>query len=542
MTVAECREVVAMPTDKKAFFREATLRLCGSLQIEKALGQFYKYVRNFIPMDLMILSYISSEIGGMQLLAEASEKGGTRLDRVIFLPQETVALATGLSLPDIMIVENPEKHPVAKYAIQFVENTDPSMIIMRLVLEDQFLGGLAVLSNDKGIYGEEHVNLLATLKEPASIALSNCRRFQEVNRLKELLADDNRYFQEEIGRISGEEIIGADFGLKRVMEMVRQVALLASPVILFGETGTGKEVIARAIHNLSKRREGPFIKVNCGAIPETLMDSELFGHEKGAYTGALSQKRGRFERADNGTIFLDEVGELPLEAQVRLLRVLQEKEIERVGGTQPINIDIRVVAATHRDLIKMIQEGTFREDLFYRLQVFPISIPPLRQRLGDIPALVQHFITKKSREMGLKDIPTLAAGAIDRLNAYHWPGNVRELENTVERALILCRGEPLQFSDLQPNSLKETDQFAGSHDSASLNMNTVISRHIRGVLEMTGGRVEGAGGAAELLGINPGTLRHRMRKLAIPFGRMAMKKKSAKRNSLPNCKTSIQRP
>ena len=527
-----------MSTNEKAFFREATLRLCGSLQIEKALGQFYRYVRNFIPMDLMILSYISSEIGGMQLLAEASEKGGTRLDRVIFLPQETVALATGLSLPDIMIVENPEKHPVAKHAIQFVETTNPSMIIMRLVLEGQFLGGLAVLSNAKGIYGEEHVNLLATLKEPASIALSNCRRFQEVNRLKELLADDNRYFQEEIGRISGEEIIGADFGLKGVMEMVRQVALLASPVILFGETGTGKEVIARAIHNLSKRREGPFIKVNCGAIPETLMDSELFGHEKGAYTGALSQKRGRFERADSGTIFLDEIGELPLEAQVRLLRVLQEKEIERVGGTQPIDVDIRVIAATHRDLKKMIWEGRFREDLFYRLQVFPISIPPLRQRLGDIPALVHHFITKKSREMGLTVIPALAAGAIDRLNAYHWPGNVRELENTVERSLILRRGEPLHFSDLQPHSSEETDQVAGPLDSASLNLNTVISRHIQVVLEMTDGRVEGQGGAAELLGINPGTLRHRMRKLGIPFGRMAMKEKSAKRNSFLSRKVS----
>ncbi|MGD9363648.1 MAG: sigma 54-interacting transcriptional regulator [Desulfobacterales bacterium] len=508
-----------MASEDKEFFREATLRLCSSLQIEKALQRCYKYVRKFIPMDLMLLSYISPEIGGMQFLAEASEKGGNRSDRVIFLPQETVELATGLSLPDIMVVENPAKHPVAKYAIRFVETKNPSMIIIRLVLEGQFLGGLAVLSNDKGIYDEEHANLLATLKEPASIALSNCRRFQEVNRLKELLADDNRYLQDELGRISGDEIVGADFGLKGVMEMVRQVALLASPVIIFGETGTGKEVIARAIHNLSKRREGPFIKVNCGAIPETLMDSELFGHEKGAYTGALSQKRGRFERADNGTIFLDEIGELPLEAQVRLLRVLQEKEIERLGGTQPINLDIRVIAATHRDLKNMIREGRFREDLFYRLQVFPISIPPLRQRLGDIPALVQHFITKKSREMGLKDIPTLAKGAIDRLNAYRWPGNVRELENTVERALILCRGEPLQFSDLQPHSSGEKDQFAGSLDTDSLNMNVVISRHIRGVLEMTGGRVEGQGGAAELLGINPGTLRHRMRKLGIPFGR-----------------------
>ena len=274
--------------DEKEFFREATLRLCSSLEIEKALWRCFMYVREFIPMDLMFLSYISSEIGGMQLLAEASEKGGVRSDRIVFLPQESVTLAIGDTLPNVMVVENPETHPVAKYAIRHVEAKNPSMIILRLVLEGQFLGGLAVLSKDQVGYTEEYANLLATLEEPASLALSNCRRYQEVIKLKELLADDNRYLQDEIGRISGEEIVGADFGLKGVMEMVRQVAQLASPVILFGETGTGKEVIARAVHNLSTRREGPFIKVNCGAIPDTLMDSELFGHEKGAFTGAIS--------------------------------------------------------------------------------------------------------------------------------------------------------------------------------------------------------------------------------------------------------------
>ena len=233
-----------------------------------------------------------------------------------------------------------------------------------------------------------------------------------------------------------------------------------------GETGVGKEVIANAIHNLSLRSNGPFIRVNCGAIPPTLMDSELFGHEKGAFTGALFQKRGRFERADGGTIFLDEIGELPLEAQVRLLRVLQEKEIERVGGTETIQVDIRVIAATHRNLDQMLAEGRFREDIYFRLRVFPIAIPPLRLRPEDIPVLVQHFIQKKCREMKTVKIPSLAPGALDRLMLYNWPGNVRELENAVERELIVNKGSLLSFDDLdaklqttvaiKPNSDKKT--------------------------------------------------------------------------------------
>jgi transcriptional regulator with GAF, ATPase, and Fis domain len=254
------------------------------------------------------------------------------------------------------------------------------------------------------------------------------------------------------------------------------------------------------------------------------MDSELFGHEKGAFTGAHSQKRGRFERAHGGTIFLDEIGELPLDAQIRLLRVLQEKEIERVGGSKPIKVDIRTITATHRDLEAMVREGRFREDLYFRLQVFPITIPPLRERVGDIPALVHHFIRKKSREMKLSTTPTLAHGAIERLMSYQWPGNVRELENLVERALILSRGESLTFSDLHPPVPQETGQSPPSIENETMNLNLAMARHIRRTLEMTGGKVEGREGAAELLGINPGTLRHRMRKLGIPFGRVARKR------------------
>ena len=242
-------------------------------------------------------------------------------------------------------------------------------------------------------------------------------------------------------------MIGADFGLKRVMEMVQQVAALDSPVMLRGETGTGKEVIASVIHNLSSRRKGPFITVNCGAIPDSLMDSELFGHEKGAFTGALERTRGRFERAHGGTIFLDEIGELSPSAQMRLLRVLQDKKIERVGGSDSIDLDIRVIAATHRNLESLIQEGQFREDLYFRLQVFPIIIPPLRHRTMDIPALVKHVLTKKTRAMGFSKIPELWPGVLERLSGYHWPGNVRELENMVERALILNRRGPIALEE-----------------------------------------------------------------------------------------------
>ncbi|MCE5280608.1 MAG: sigma-54 dependent transcriptional regulator, partial [Deltaproteobacteria bacterium] len=288
----------------------------------------------------------------------------------------------------------------------------------------------------------------------------------------------------------------------------------------------GKEVVATAIHNLSPRRNGPFIKVNCGAIPETLMDSELFGHEKGAFTGALFQKRGRFERAQGGTIFLDEIGELTPGAQVRLLRVIQEKEIERVGGTEAIPLDIRLIAATNRDLEEMLAAGHFREDLYFRLRVFPIMIPPLRDRRADIPALVQHFILKKAREMGVVEISSLAPGAIDKLMNYDWPGNVRELQNAVERALILNRKTPLTFDDLDEMARHQAVPKASLTHGDSYALDRFLSQHIIRVLEMTKGQVGGEKGAARLLEINPSTLRTKMRKLRIPFGRKVRKKDS----------------
>ena len=298
--------------------------------------------------------------------------------------------------------------------------------------------------------------------------------------------------------------------------------LFRSPVLLLGETGTGKEVIASAIHNSSLRKDGPFIRVNCGAIPATLLDSELFGYEKGAFTGAVAQKRGRIERAHGGTLFLDEIGELTPEAQIRLLRVLQEKEIDRIGSTQTIRVNIRIIAATHKNLEKMMELKQFRADLFFRLRVFPIVIPPLKERKKDIPALVHHFIEKKSKEMKRINIPSLAPKTMERLMAYHWPGNIRELENAVERSLIIDRSNLLYFKDIgiaQQNKTKSKMLLMNHSSIESLELDKVMTNHIKYVLESCKGRVEGKKGAAKLLNINPSTLRKRMKKLKIPFGR-----------------------
>ncbi len=253
---------------------------------------------------------------------------------------------------------------------------DSSLLVNRLVVDGKYVGALVTRAVGRGRYRDEHLRLWALVNEPSAIALANSQQYKEISRLKDLLADDKSYLQEELRKKTGGRLVGDEFGLKRVTEGVRQVAPLMSPVLIIGETGTGKELIANAIHELSHRRSAPLIKVNCGAIPETLIDSELFGHEKGAFTGAYDQRRGRFEHANGGTVFLDEVSELPPLAQVRLLRVLQESEIDRVGGTKPIKIDVRIISATNRRLEEMVERGQFREDLFFRLNVFPDPDPP----------------------------------------------------------------------------------------------------------------------------------------------------------------------
>jgi hydrogenase-4 transcriptional activator len=316
-------------------------------------------------------------------------------------------------------------------------------------------------------------------------------------------------------------IVGADAGLAAVLERVGLVAGLDVPVLLLGETGSGKEVVARAIHTRSQRAAGPFLRVNCGAIPPGLIDSELFGHERGSFTGALGERRGWFERADQGTLFLDEIGELPLEAQVRLLRVLQDHTLERVGGHRSVSVDVRIVAATHRDLRALIADGRFREDLWYRIAVFPIELPPLRDHIEDVPALANHFALRAATRFGTPPrIPS--PQDLELLAAYSWPGNVRELIAVIERAVILGNGAKLEVAKAlgaAPSAPAEARPAPTVVDESFATLDQAVARHIEAALARTRGRIEGHGGAAELLGINPHTLRARMRKLGLDWRR-----------------------
>ncbi len=509
--------------DRNIFFREATLRMCGSLKIEEALFSTRAFVREVMPADVLVLEYVDEEYGSMRTISMATSSGGKVMDILTPLSEEARAEAkeTLADGPRAFLLEDPYSEKVSEELLNLHEIDATSVVVLLLESDSKILGALVVISQGKETLNQDHLEMLTALRDPFSIALSNALQHREVLRLKNLLVDDNRYLQGELRRLSGDEIVGANFGLKQVMMGAQRVAALESPVLLLGETGTGKDVLANYIHSASPRSKGPFISVNCGAIPDTLIDSELFGHEKGAFTGALAQKRGRFERANGGTIFLDEIGELPLNAQVRLLSVIQNRKIERVGGVKSIPLDIRIIAATHRDLQRMISENQFREDLWFRLNVFPLLVPPLRERKADIPALVQHFVNQKAKELKLSAIPALDSGAMNHLQAYHWPGNVRELENIVERALILSPEGPLCFEELI-HGLPKAGSANSAGESDSL-LDNVISNHIKKILSQTGGKVSGNDGAAALLGINPSTLRNKMRKLQIPFGKKKSK-------------------
>lgn len=319
------------------------------------------------------------------------------------------------------------------------------------------------------------------------------------------------YLREELrSRSDFAEIVGESDGVWKVLRSIDMVASTDSTVLILGETGTGKELAARAIHKNSNRRSGPFVRVNCAALPESLLESELFGHEHGAFTGATSQRSGRFELADNGTIFLDEIGEMALSAQSRLLRVLQEHELERVGGSQTIQVDTRVIAATNRNLLDMVDDGGFREDLYYRLNVFPIQMPPLRDRLEDIPTLVRFFLKKLGGRLG-RNIDKVSDEVFAQLRSYSWPGNIRELENIVERAMILTSGDTLQL----PSGVIPSPKKRRGPASKLRPLQDVEREHIESILAHTGGVISGPAGAAVILDMNPNTLRSRLKKLGI---------------------------
>ncbi len=504
------------------FFKQATLLICSSLDIETALQRCRAYIYTFLPAGAMYINIYEPALGGLRYVARADARGGEKMDKVIRLPRSLIVdIEQGRRLKDQMIINQPELDPMGRILAKELDlDLDNfSLMTLRLRIEGQRLGVIDIIASGRGRFTDDQMRLFSLLHEPFAIAMANTLKHQELLKLKEQLVSENRFLSHELFFKGSSEVIGADQGLKGVLEKVRQVAPLRNTVLILGETGVGKEVIANAIHRLSNRKDQPFIKVNCGAIPENLIDSELFGHEKGAFTGAVSQKRGRFERANQGTIFLDEIGELPSWAQVRLLRVLQTREIERLGGSPPIPLDIRVIVATHRNLGRMVEQKQFRQDLWFRINAFPIVIPPLRERKADIPLLVDHFLKKKATEMGIQKVPHIMAQDMERLMAYDFPGNVRELENNVERALIQHRHGPLHFG--RPSAIIEDDPFipAAREDGKVAQLDDVVKSYIEKVLAAADGRVNGENGAAAMLGINPNTLRHRMKKLGIVYGR-----------------------
>jgi transcriptional regulator with GAF, ATPase, and Fis domain len=430
----------------------------------------------------------------------------------------------------------------AELALLIPPEIEGEVLAGPLLTPDGPAGALILVAGPRQKFLPPHRETTRLLLEPLAAALASDRRLHELAALREAAEADRRSLLSRLGRQDiGETIVGGDSGLRHVMERVSLVAQSDVPVLILGETGTGKEVVSRAIHNRSARAEAPFIRVNCGAIPPELIDSQLFGHEKGAFTGAAESRQGWFERADRGTLFLDEIGELPLAAQVRLLRVLQDGFIERVGGHQPIRVDVRMVAATHRDLTAMVKAGTFREDLWYRINVFPILLPRLRERTEDIPELARHFAQRAAIRFGLPPVEPTPAD-LHRLMSYPWPGNIRELGAVMDRAAILGNGEQLEVAKalgpqtpLSPSrpldwapTLYEVipdpapSQAAAQSESAAtpvMTLSAAMKEHIQKALVATNGRIEGRKGAAILLGINPHTLRARMRRLGLDWSR-----------------------
>ena len=387
-----------------------------------------------------------------------------------------------------------------------------TICMLPLIRCNSNLGVLCLMRLEKNAFTHPDIEFLSQIAGQVAIAIDNAFAYRRITELSDQLKQENLYLEDEIrSELNFEEIIGNSSALHQVLRQVEAVAPTNSTVLILGETGSGKELIARAVHNLSRRRKSSFVKLNCAAIPTGLLESELFGHEKGAFTGAIAQRIGRFELASQGTIFLDEISEIPVDLQPKLLRVLQEREFERLGSSRTLRTDARLIAATNRELSAMVEEQKFRSDLFYRLNVFPIYVPPLRERKEDIPFLVRHFAQHFARNM-TKNIDTISAETMNALTHYQWPGNIRELQNVIERAVILSKGSVLK---VPLDDLRSKTSDTNIHPNGAVTLEEIERKHILSVLEQTNWVFAGPNGAAAKLGMKRPTLQFRMQKLGI---------------------------
>jgi transcriptional regulator with GAF, ATPase, and Fis domain len=507
--------------------------VCQHLELEESVTRIAAILAECVPLEALLIRRLHREPLHLTTVACGSPKDSTEGQRS-WSARTDFDDASARELDQFLDEAEPAVLRVGSALSRALlpRGLEGPVVALPLTVEGKPVG-VALLVIVRGVeVGPEDLDIIGPAKGPLGVAFENDQRLHELARMREALEADraallSRLQRQEISDV----VIGESGGLQSVMERAERVASTDAPVLLLGETGSGKEVIARAIHARSRRAKGPIVRVNCGAIPAELVDSELFGHERGSFTGAVATRKGWFERADGGTLFLDEIGELPLAAQVRLLRVLQDGTLERVGGHQTISVDVRIVAATHRHLESMVAAGLFREDLWYRLSVFPIRLPALRERLEDLPALAAHFADGAGKRLGGAGlVPTPAD--IELLRGYAWPGNVRELAAVIERAAILGDGKRLELrAALGPTSLKPASPPAsvGSTGAPPTNdgrgpqsiatLDEAMAAHICHALEACHGRIEGPFGAAKILDINPHTLRARMRKLGVEWSR-----------------------
>lgn len=505
------RDFTARKQAEEALVLEITNVLLSNLDIRKLLAAISASLGQIAPHDYASLALYDPEINELRLhLLKSPERLDLTTEEMFLSLEGTPAGFTFSSRQPLVVDRLDDGRFVMRTIQHLLEAGITSGCWLPLISHGRALGALGIASCKEAAFAQTNLILLSQVTNQVALAIDNAKAFDQITRLTERLTDEKRYLEEELRtEYNFEEMIGESPGLKRTLKQVETVAPTDATVLILGETGTGKELIARAIHSLSARRERTFVKLNCAAIPGGLLESELFGHEKGAFTGAISQRIGRLELAHHGTLFLDEVGDIPLELQPKLLRALQEKEFERLGSTRTIPVDLRLIAATNRNLAQMVKDGQFRGDLFYRLSVFPVQLAPLRERAGDIPILVHHFAEKHARRMN-KRIDTIPPEAMEALERWRWPGNIRELENVIERAVILSPGSVLR---VPVSELAMEEPEPPSTDLSTLE--SAEREHILRALREARGVIAGPTGAAVRLGLKRTTLNNKMRRLGI---------------------------